>query len=147
MGPDRSFWDHEWMRHGTCAAPLLGGRDAFVDTVLRLHEEYDLDTALGKAGIVPSDHERYSVSAVSEAIEEAYGAAPLFNCDARGVLQELWLCIGLDLKAFTCPPRVRGGRRCPPAVLLPGGSETPPACKSYFPDWPGVAKAALSASI
>jgi hypothetical protein len=40
---DAGFWEHEWSRHGTCAQPVTGNRTAFFQTVLRLHEQYDLD--------------------------------------------------------------------------------------------------------
>jgi hypothetical protein len=35
---DEQFWDHEWERHGTCAATVIrGGQHAFFQTVLRLY--------------------------------------------------------------------------------------------------------------
>lgn len=52
IGPSPGFWEHEWAKHGTCAAPLLGNRTAFVATVLELHEKYNLDVSgAGRGGV------------------------------------------------------------------------------------------------
>eukprot|EP00775_Hariotina_reticulata_P013705 gene13705-13827_t len=40
---DEQFWDHEWERHGTCAATVIrGGQHAFFQTVLRLYNTVDI---------------------------------------------------------------------------------------------------------
>ena len=44
--PDAAFHNHEWARHGTCAAAVLGGdRQHFFDTVLHLNQQYDLNVS------------------------------------------------------------------------------------------------------
>lgn len=46
-GTDAAFHEHEWSRHGTCAAAALGGnRQAFYQTVLALNRKYDLNVRL-----------------------------------------------------------------------------------------------------
>ena len=44
-GSDAAFHDHEWDRHGTCAVPVLGGRQHFFTTVLQLNQRYDLNVS------------------------------------------------------------------------------------------------------
>ena len=46
---DRSFWAHEWARHGTCATSVFPNEHAFFAGVLDLHQRYDLD-------VCPSSH-------------------------------------------------------------------------------------------
>jgi hypothetical protein len=47
-GPCEAFWEHEWRKHGTCAAPLLGARGAYFRTTLDLHSKYDANAALAE---------------------------------------------------------------------------------------------------
>lgn len=42
-GPNEQFWDHEWYKHGTCSVDGVGNRATYFETVLRLHEKYNLD--------------------------------------------------------------------------------------------------------
>lgn len=39
---DEQFWEHEWSRHGTCAAAVLGSERAFFKAVLRLHSRLNV---------------------------------------------------------------------------------------------------------
>lgn len=38
----QTFWDHEWNRHGTCAAPVTGGQHRYFQAVLALHHKLNL---------------------------------------------------------------------------------------------------------
>jgi ribonuclease I len=40
---NKAFWEHEWSRHGTCAA--LGGQHAFFAAVLRLHRALNIQVS------------------------------------------------------------------------------------------------------
>ncbi|KFM24260.1 Ribonuclease DdI [Auxenochlorella protothecoides] len=143
IGPSPGFWEHEWAKHGTCAAPLLGNRTAFVATVLELHEKYNLDVALGNAGVLPSSSGDYAAEDLQEAVRAAYGAAPLLSCTA-GTLVEVWMCLDLELRVMDCPPAVRPGPKCGADVRLPRGAEVPPRCRPFSPPWgaalPGARK-------
>ncbi|KAK2078958.1 hypothetical protein QBZ16_002648 [Prototheca wickerhamii] len=134
MGPSESFWGHEWTKHGTCAAPVLGNRSSYVAAVLAAHERYSLDTVLGEAGIEPSAQAVYSPSDFVRAVRAAYGATPRVSCQGQ-TLVEIWMCLDLDLKAMDCPPAVQPGPRCGTRVRLPPGAAVAPACQRYSPPW------------
>jgi hypothetical protein len=42
-GPNKSFWAHEWERHGTCAEKVIGGQRAFFSAVLKLHQALKIE--------------------------------------------------------------------------------------------------------
>lgn len=134
MGPSESFWGHEWTKHGTCAAPVLGNRSSYVAAVLAAHERYSLDTVLGEAGIEPSAQAVYSPSDFVSAVRAAYGATPRVSCQGQ-TLVEIWMCLDLDLKAMDCPAAVQPGTRCGTRVRLPPGAAVAPACQRYSPPW------------
>lgn len=54
--PVQTFWDHEWNRHGTCAAPVTGGQHRFFGTVLGLHHKLNIQVGLTAASLVGSMH-------------------------------------------------------------------------------------------
>ncbi|PSC71813.1 RING finger 10 [Micractinium conductrix] len=151
-GPNAGFWEHEWRRHGTCASCISTDRSTFVDAAMRLHEQYDLDAAFGKAGIVPSDTATYTPQQLAAAVKAATGATPILVCFkdfrlGRWLLEEVRMCVGgKDLQAFDCPPGVMADHACEQhaacgnEVLLPTGDGPVPAeCRAFIPDWaPGA---------
>ena len=76
--------------------------------------------ALLAKGISPSATAAYPAATLQSAVAAAYGASPVLKCNTRGAVQELWMCLGLDLSPRPCPPHVRGD--CPPRVHLPLGA-------------------------
>ncbi|KAL4425408.1 hypothetical protein ABPG75_009424 [Micractinium tetrahymenae] len=145
-GSDEHFWVYEYSKHGTCA-DAIPDRDAFAAVALSLREEYDLDGAFAQAGIEPSDTRTYTAAELERAVRGAYGTTPLLVCSyqsrqRRWLLQEVRLCIGLDLKARDCPEGVladhacEGHARCGDHVLLPvGTAEVPDECSQFIPSW------------
>jgi hypothetical protein len=111
---DRQFWQHEWARHGACAAAALTGdpslepgrgQHAFFETVLKLHAHYPVERALESHGIAPSLLRRYAVSDVVEAVSKEHGVRPHVTCDFHGNLAEVWYCVAKDGKgAVDCGP-------------------------------------------
>ncbi|GAB4819655.1 hypothetical protein N2152v2_006701 [Parachlorella kessleri] len=137
--PDPEFWDHEWVRHGTCAEPVLGNRPAYFNTTLDLDDKYDLDEAMAAAGITPSDSRTYAAKDVLNAVSDSFGAKPLLKCKSE-LLVEIWMCLSLDLKPIPCPPgvAVKPQSRCGKEVKLPEGEPVAAACGKFFPP-PGQA--------
>lgn len=134
IGKSESFWQHEWSKHGTCAEPLLGNRSSFVATVLDLHERYNLDMALGEAGIEPSASLIYEPADLEDAVRAAYDATPRVSCVGE-TLVELWMCLDLDLKPIDCPKAVQPGPRCHSRIRLPPGTAIVPSCQRFSPPW------------
>jgi len=91
--------------------------------------------ALAAAGIVPSATVRYSPAAIEGAIAAAYGVRPRLNCDGRGALSELWLCVDRSLAVADCDAvaAAAGGGvlkdepTCHGDVLIPPSEAPPPA--------------------
>lgn len=110
---DEVFWDHEWNRHGTCAAPVTGDQHRFFKTVLGLHHRFNIQAALSVAGIRPSNSRRYPVQDIKDAIEDMYGVMPHVTCDGRGELSEVWMCVNKKLRPIDCveDPRPHNSRK------------------------------------
>ena len=121
-GSTSTFWDHEWSRHGTCAAPLLGNRTEFFKTVVQLHDKYDLNHLFQSKGLWPRGNSQgsyYSVDALT-IVKDAWGVYPRLACH-KGSLSELWLCVDLDLNLMECPPKAHPGEMCSTEFRLPPG--------------------------
>jgi hypothetical protein len=120
-GSDRQFWQHEWARHGACAAPALAaesdkplepgkGQHAFFAAALDLHARYSVESALSSSGIEPSESRRFPVADVVEAVRKAHGVRPHVTCDPAGNLAEVWYCVAKDGKgAVDCGGSGDGG--------------------------------------
>ncbi|KAI1625544.1 ribonuclease T2 [Exophiala viscosa] len=99
-GRDNHLWSHEWNKHGTCISTLdpgcyadenpdLAVLDYFVHAT-SLFQTLDTFSVLAEAGILPSDHERYSLSELEEAVEfSPHGYPVTFRCHS-GELNEVW---------------------------------------------------------
>lgn len=145
-GTDVHFWLYEWMKHGTCADGIAD-RQTFTEAALHLREQHDLEAAFARAGIVPSDTQTYTASALREAVRSAYGVTPILVCfyqarERRWLLEEVRMCVGLDLKARDCPPGVLADHACErhaecgDSVALPlGSAPVPDGCGPYVPEW------------
>lgn len=81
--------------------------------------------AFAQAGIEPSDTRTYSALELERAVRAAHGITPLLVCSyqarrRRWLLQEVRLCVGLDLKVSRRQPRA--------ALLVPSSPRLPPRC-------------------
>eukprot|EP00878_Enallax_costatus_P022115 GHUV01023453.1.p1 GENE.GHUV01023453.1~~GHUV01023453.1.p1 ORF type:complete len:244 (+),score=90.79 GHUV01023453.1:182-913(+) len=131
---DATFWNHEWMRHGTCAERVVGGQHAFFSAVLKLHKKLNIQDALQSAGIVPSNTHQYPVQQLKDAMEAAYGVMPHITCDQRGELAEVWMCINKKLKPIDCVDEPHPHRAT--AARLPGAASGPAASlKAAATNW------------
>lgn len=112
-GSTSSFWDHEWSRHGTCAAPLLGNRTEFFKTVVQLHDKYDLNHLFRQKGVWPRGNSQGSFASADakEVVMNAWGVNPRLACH-KGSLSEVWLCVDLELNLVECPVKVHPGEMC-----------------------------------
>eukprot|EP00191_Tetraselmis_sp_GSL018_P021634 CAMPEP_0177582708 /NCGR_PEP_ID=MMETSP0419_2-20121207/2907_1 /TAXON_ID=582737 /ORGANISM="Tetraselmis sp., Strain GSL018" /LENGTH=135 /DNA_ID=CAMNT_0019071999 /DNA_START=487 /DNA_END=894 /DNA_ORIENTATION=- len=99
---NKDFWEHEWSRHGTCAISRFHSERAFFETALKLHETFDIEATLAQNGILPSNAVSYNTKFVEKAIAVKFGYLPQLHCMGEQ-LNEVWMCIGKDLKAMECP--------------------------------------------
>ncbi|KAK2754032.1 ribonuclease T2-like [Arachnomyces sp. PD_36] len=97
-GNDEYLWQHEWNKHGTCVStletkcyadyvPQQEVVDYFNKTVdlFQMLPSYE---TLSDAGIVPSDTQTYSFSAIQGALEEAHGSEVVVRC-RNGAINEI----------------------------------------------------------
>lgn len=123
-GSDKSFWTHEWKKHGTCASffdPFKGQSNYFVET-LRLYDQADIRKWLSdkniKAQPIESNSGSYSQSQYHSAIESHTGKKIRLECrrvprkfSSQPVLSGIHLCYDpRDLKYIDCP--IQDDRDC-----------------------------------
>lgn len=99
-GRDNHLWSHEWNKHGTCISTLeptcyadenpdLAVLDYFVHAT-SLFQTLDTFSVLADAGILPSEHKRYSLRELEDAVESSsHGFTVTFRCHS-GELNEVW---------------------------------------------------------
>ncbi|KAG0332595.1 ribonuclease T2-like [Podila horticola] len=102
--PDNNgFWSYEWNTHGTCVTTLdpkcgyEGDQDlyAYFNTTLALRKQYNIYSALEKAGITPrpsfgmdpSEKDKYSVDDILAAIEKEWHVKGAVYCWSNGALE------------------------------------------------------------
>ncbi|XP_069500396.1 ribonuclease T2-like [Ambystoma mexicanum] len=79
---DFFFWKNEWIKHGTCAGCIesLSSPSKYFGMALKLRMVYNIDTALQKAGIVPSCNESYQYNSLYHALLPIAGEAFELQC-------------------------------------------------------------------
>lgn len=106
--PD-SFWDHEWVKHGTCAAslPSIKGEQKYFSAGLSFNKKYSIDSALAKKGIVPSSSKTYAVQDVANALQDEFKFSTCLGCkytrDLGQMLYQIYICLDKNLSIIDCP--------------------------------------------
>lgn len=123
-GSTQNFWDHEWDKHGTCAAPLLGNRSEFFKTAMHLHDQFNLNRLFRSQGIWPVGNSQgmFESTEAARAIKQEWGVTPRLACH-KGSLAEVWICLDLDLNLIECPRKVKPGEMCGIQFRMPAGSQ------------------------
>ncbi|XP_072032219.1 ribonuclease Oy-like [Amphiura filiformis] len=80
--PEDSLWQHEWEKHGTCAAslPALNSQHSYFEKTLELKEKYNLLEMLRSYDIVPSDSKQYQYDDVFNSLAKALRTQPYLEC-------------------------------------------------------------------
>uniref|UniRef100_A0A2K6SVW1 Ribonuclease T2 n=1 Tax=Saimiri boliviensis boliviensis TaxID=39432 RepID=A0A2K6SVW1_SAIBB len=127
--PNRSsFWNHEWRKHGTCAAQVdaLNSQRKYFGRTLELYRELDLNSVLLKLGIKPSIN-YYQVADFKDALARVYRVIPKIHClppsqdEEVQTIGQIELCLTKqDQKLENC---TEPGQEPPPRkeVWLAGG--------------------------
>eukprot|EP00884_Botryococcus_braunii_P012243 jgi/Botrbrau1/21019/Bobra.0144s0032.1 len=97
------FWEHEWEKHGRCAAPCLSSERDYFSKALELSRTFDLLSALMEADIEASGDKLYNVGDIAEAIRRKHNALPLLECQVKGEITAVITCISKDFEAIDCP--------------------------------------------
>jgi ribonuclease T2 len=109
---DDGFWEHEWTKHGTCAADVTALKDelGFFKQTLALRQSHDIGAALKNASIVPDNNKQYTADQVTQALTTIDGFKPLLGCLAKGDVQylhEVSFCVDKALKDVNCDNSIR----------------------------------------
>ena len=139
-GQNADFWMHELLKHGLCMEKLLATLNSsnYFDTALQLNERYDLNKALydfidaqgHDMDIIETNKFIWFIESGSEQFVEG---SLLPSCTAAEELNEMWMCLDLQLRAQKCPPHVKPRRICGAHFNLPLGSRVSGNCGRYFP--------------
>lgn len=149
---NEAFWEHEWGTHGTCISTLdmdcytsyTKGQEAvdFFVTVVGLFKTLPTYTVsspcdrrkrsllnknhfqwLSNAGITPSSSKTYKLSALTSALESAFGAAPVLLCEDTDVVYEIYYCFNtqgpLNNATFIPAACTGSSTNCPSKVSYP----------------------------
>jgi ribonuclease I len=103
--PNHEFWEHEWLKHGTCAR--MASELVYFKTSLHLLQRMPILSALANAGIVPSEREKVSYIRMQSAIKEELKVPALIACHKRNYLSEIRICIAKDWKFIECSQEVK----------------------------------------
>jgi len=107
-----SLWQHEWLKHGTCAEqlPIIDGELNYFSTGLQLNERFSIRNILSQSGIEPSDTPQYKVSDILAAVEKARGKKAQAHClkatiegKAEWYLVDVRVCLDKDINQIDCP--------------------------------------------
>ncbi|KAI6661084.1 Ribonuclease Oy [Oopsacas minuta] len=102
--PNPSFWEHEWIKHGTCAVD--GDKTEFLNqksyfqTTINLYNKYNISTILTKANIKPG------MSRPLDDFLNAFKTSEIgktVRLDCNGVfLLDVEICFNLSLQPIDC---------------------------------------------
>ncbi|GAB2280270.1 hypothetical protein Dimus_014912 [Dionaea muscipula] len=116
----KTFWSHEWNKHGTCSESNLD-QYSYFKAALDLKDKTNLLGALQNAGIEPNDG-WYKLEDIKQAIEGGVGFEAWIECNRDGQgnsqLYQVYLCVDTSGKNLIhCPVRPRGN--CPSTIQFP----------------------------
>jgi ribonuclease T2 len=85
---EESFWKHEWVKHGTCAAqlPILDSELKYFEQGIKLNERFPLYDWLAASSVTENDF--YEYNNYFDAIKKKLGGKnPAIQCDYDKVLK------------------------------------------------------------
>ncbi|XP_060820469.1 ribonuclease Oy [Bombus pascuorum] len=102
-----SLWEHEWKKHGTCAATLeyLNSEVKYFKAGLNLLTKYDMKSVLSKDNIVPG--KTYNTTDILNAIERILGQRGTLICrknndTGESYILEIRICFDKMLQLIDC---------------------------------------------
>lgn len=134
-GSSRSFWAHEWLKHGTCARDIaaLRGEPKYFGATLQMAKMMPILQELSKAGIAPDNSKPYQSSAIVKALDTiSQGKIIQINCDYEHsqpipLLTGVSFCFDRDLKPADCPEM---RKKCTRQLIFPSKSTVPTSFRS-----------------
>eukprot|EP00238_Polyblepharides_amylifera_P012397 CAMPEP_0196580862 /NCGR_PEP_ID=MMETSP1081-20130531/31081_1 /TAXON_ID=36882 /ORGANISM="Pyramimonas amylifera, Strain CCMP720" /LENGTH=277 /DNA_ID=CAMNT_0041900875 /DNA_START=139 /DNA_END=972 /DNA_ORIENTATION=- len=113
------LWEHEYLKHGTCALQAEGISDEldYFTVGLKLRRDHDVNLVLSSHGILPSADMDISVSAVNSAYLDHTGVKPWLTCShasgGRQWLSQVGMCLTKDTREpIECPSNMYHSESC-----------------------------------
>lgn len=102
-----AFWQHEFLRHGTCAEadPVMSTELEFFSTGLQLREKYNLYQILANHNILPSNTKSYALDDIRAAVTNGIQKQVAVTCQ-NNILDEIIICLDVNLNAIDCPSNI-----------------------------------------
>ncbi|KAJ7559337.1 hypothetical protein O6H91_04G080200 [Diphasiastrum complanatum] len=115
-----SFWQHEWLKHGTCSESILD-EHAYFKAVLSLRGSIDILGALQKARIQPNNG-MYSFTSINNALTNYLAHTPGIECNSaangQNQLYQIYVCVATDATTLIdCP--ILPQSHCSSQLLFP----------------------------
>lgn len=105
----RSFWKHEWVKHGTCAAllPELNNEAKYFKQGLDWIYKYDMQSILTKAKILPNKTQGYTAEQIYMAVKSVLNKNPAVECVSDhkagiSLINEIRICFNKSLELVDC---------------------------------------------
>uniref|UniRef100_A0A336MN48 CSON014506 protein n=1 Tax=Culicoides sonorensis TaxID=179676 RepID=A0A336MN48_CULSO len=102
-----SLWQHEWQKHGTCAAqlPILDNENKYFGQGLKWLQKYSMSTLLAQANIIPGS--AYQLEEIYNGLKQVLGTDFALECmhdrqSGKSYLIEIRICFTKELKLTDC---------------------------------------------
>lgn len=81
-GNNTIFWQHEWLKHGSCAieSTVFKSELSYFTFSLELNKKYNITAILNNYGILPNDTKPYKYSDFTDAIFNNLNVLPHIEC-------------------------------------------------------------------
>lgn len=105
--PESSLWEHEWLKHGTCASvlPELSNENKYFGQGLAWFQQYTMTSLLSKAGYTPDMNT--TVEQLNDIITSSLTRNPSIHCivdreTKQTYLSEIRICFDKQLELVDC---------------------------------------------
>lgn len=123
----RSFWAHEWLKHGTCSknVPSLRGELNYFGKTVDIAKRTPVLETLKRANIIPANGKPYNSLDVYNALLPLSGNKVIsIDCDYEHnqpipLLVGVNFCFDSDLKPADCPETKR---KCKRQIIIPASA-------------------------
>ncbi|XP_052864183.1 ribonuclease Oy [Anopheles cruzii] len=107
--PEESFWEHEWLKHGTCAAEIIDELDTelkYFEQGLSWLEKHSVGVAFAASGNIMPGY-NYSLATLNKALYDYYGKDVAIECYSdskthRQLLNEVRICFSKAFELIDC---------------------------------------------
>ncbi|KAF5306121.1 hypothetical protein FQR65_LT07397 [Abscondita terminalis] len=103
-----SFWEHEWMKHGTCAAilPQLNTQLKFFSQGLEWIKMFNMKGILLQNNIIPSPN-GYTIENIFNSIKDVLNHNPIVQCEVdkdtkETLISEIQICFDKSFNLMNC---------------------------------------------